>query len=202
MKKTYKINLPKGMTIKPGSIDYCYDNDRLNISVELEKERYEPKDGDVVYAKVRHNDNDAIFIYKKTVENRIYGYAGYNIGYDKMVDMHGFAYITPNIIGDLIEYRPATEKEKKLLFDKLAEAGKKWNPETKNIEDVRWRAKKEGIYYHIISGDNDFVIASSDDMRTLMDERRYNVGNYFKTREAAEKVAEQIREILRNSKAE
>ena len=30
----------------------------------------------------------------------------------------------------------------------------------------------------------------------------YNAGNYFRTREAAEKVAGQIRDIFKNSKAE
>lgn len=30
----------------------------------------------------------------------------------------------------------------------------------------------------------------------------YKQGNYFRTREAAERVAEQIREIFKNSKAE
>lgn len=101
-----------------------------------ERKKYEPQDGDVVYAKVSHNDNDAIFIYKKAVENRIYGYAGYNIGYDRMVDTHGFAYITPNIIGDLIEYRPATEEEKQMLFDAMAKEGKRWNAEKKVVEDI------------------------------------------------------------------
>ena len=101
-----------------------------------DRKKYEPQDGDVVYAKVSHNDNDAIFIYKKAVENRIYGYAGYNIGFDKMVDTHGFAYITPNIIGDLIEYRPATEDEKQRLFDAMAKEGKRWNAEKKVVEDI------------------------------------------------------------------
>lgn len=187
MKKTYKINLPKGMTIKPGSIGYCYDNDSLDISVELEKEKYKPKDGDFVY----------------------YG-AGLIGIFKEFVDKNHKDYVT--LIGDtLLPYectwindklRPATEREKKILIDKLAEVGKRWNPETKAIEDVRWRAKKEDVYYYIIGGDNDFVIASAYDMRILLDERRYNVGNYFKTHEAAEKAAEQIREIFRNSKAE
>lgn len=101
-----------------------------------EKKKYEPQDGDVVYAKVRHNDNDAIFIYKRAVENRVYGYAGYNIRFDRMVDTHGFAYITPNIIDDLIEYRPATDEEKQQLFDAMAKAGKRWNAEKKVVEDT------------------------------------------------------------------
>ena len=101
-----------------------------------EKQEYEPQDGDVVYAKVSHNDNDAIFIYKKAMENRIYGYAGYNIRFDKMVDTHGFAYITPNIIGDLTEYRPSTDEEKQMLFDAMAKEGKRWNAEKKVVEDI------------------------------------------------------------------
>ena len=101
-----------------------------------EKKRYEPQDGDVVYAKVRHNDNDAVFIYKMAVENRIYGYAGYNIGFDKMVGTHGFAYITPNILGDLTEYRPATDEEKQMLFEAMAKEGMRWNAEKKVVEDI------------------------------------------------------------------
>ena len=97
--------------------------------------------GRVVYAKVRHNDNDAIFIYKRGVENRIYGYAGYNIKFDRMVDTYGFAYITPNILGDLIEYRPATDEEKQQLFDAMAKAGKRWNAEKKVVEDISEQQK-------------------------------------------------------------
>ena len=43
-----------------------------------------------------------------------------------------------------------------------------------------------------------------EDMETMnkYDIDRYNVGNYFKTEEAAERVAKQIREIFKNSKAE
>lgn len=39
-------------------------------------------------------------------------------------------------------------------------------------------------------------------MRMYKDDERYNRGNYFKGREAAEKAAEQIREIFKNSKPE
>lgn len=106
------------------------------IIEEKKKRAYEPQDGDVVYAKISHNDNDALFIYKKAVENRIYGYAGYNIRFDRMVDTHGFPHITPNIIGDLIEYRPATEDEKQRLFDAMANEGKRWNAEKKAVEDI------------------------------------------------------------------
>ena len=101
-----------------------------------EKKKYEPQDGDVVYVKVRDNDIDTIFIFNKNVENRIYSYVGYNIKFDEIVDTHGLAYIPPKIFDDVIEYRPATEEEKKLLIDKLAKKGKRWNAEKKVVEDI------------------------------------------------------------------
>ena len=98
-----------------------------------------------------------------------------------------------------LKVSPATEEEKKSLIDKLAEKGKKWNPETKRIEDVRWRAGKGNPYYYITGLDN---ILGTTDERFVMDDIRYIANNYFKTSEAAEKVAEQIRELFKNSKAE
>ncbi len=55
----------------------------------------------------------------------------------------------------------------------------------------RWRAEKGGIYWFI---DTDF----SGKVRDLWDQRstdenvRYNLGNYFKTKEEAEKVKEEL----------
>ena len=96
--------------------------------------------------------------------------------------------------------RPATEEEKQRLFDALAKKGKRWNPETKQIEDLsRWRAKEgERFYYVYLDGS----VFDDTDNDCSSDNLRYKSCNYFKTKEAAEKVAEQIREIFNNSKAE
>ena len=96
--------------------------------------------------------------------------------------------------------RPATDEEKQRLFDALAKAGKRWNAEKKRVEDLpRWRAEEEDTYYYI--GVDAEV---EDDMESgcEADDACHSVGNYFKTREAAERVAAQIREIFKNSKAE
>ena len=84
----------------------------------------------------------------------------------------------------------------------MAKVNKKWNPNTKQIEDVRWRAGKNESYSYLICGETDYLVTTTSDMRTHWDVNRYNCGNYFKTVEAAEKVAEQIREVFKNSKAE
>ena len=96
--------------------------------------------------------------------------------------------------------RPATEAEKQRLFDALAKQGKRWNAEKKCVEDLpRWRAKKNGTYYYV---NDDSSIRETKEMEWAIDNDFYNVGNYFRTREAAEKVAEQIKDIFKNSKAE
>lgn len=96
--------------------------------------------------------------------------------------------------------RPATEDEKRLLFDALAKKGKMWDAQKKAVVDLlRWRAEKGGIHYGIGLDGNVYSIIDAYDYN---DNSRYRQGNYFKTKEAAEKVAEQIREIFKNSKAE
>lgn len=206
------------------------------------EQKYEPKEGDFIYLKWkiidifhfppserRKIEREAIAIFKGIKKcgdiNGLFCYVTYLTNYG----LNGkplFIYDNMNgyecSLGDVSMYdeiRPATEKEKKLLIDKLAEVGKRWNEEDKTIEDVRWRAEVGETFYYI---DRDCMINSMNrnDFRYLWkrydslaeqleDERMGNIeymlwkkGNYFKTREAAEKVAGQIRGIFKNSKAE
>lgn len=87
------------------------------------------------------------------------------------------------------------------ISDQLAaKQGKRWNAEKKCIEDLpRWRASYNQTYFHISSKCS---IIDEKECGAFVDEGRYNVGNYFRTREAAKKVASQIRDIFKNSKAE
>lgn len=194
MKKTYKYRLPKNMEVKDTNVRV--ENGEFIIEVEF-KDKFEPKDGDFVYVRAYH---DYIAIFKKEIGEGMYVYANWNMSFSVSKLIIGES-IPLCCIQDIREIRPATEEEKKLLINKLAEKGKRWNPETKRIEDVRWRADFEGTYYYI---DLDCFnkVRSSYDAQNWIDNIRYHYGNYFKTREAAEKVAEQIREIFKKSKAE
>lgn len=196
MKKQYKIQLPKGKKVTMATVDF--EDGVMTVNVELENrkvQKYEPKSGDFVYIKTVY---EHIAIFKKEVGEYMYVYATWNmsISVSKIIidDSRPLC-----CIQDLREIRPATEKEKKLVIDQLAKVNKKWNEETKQIEDARWRAGKGKPYYYII-GVN--IIIGTTDERFACDEKRYATNNYFKTREAAEKVSEQIRKIFKNSKAE
>ena len=91
-------------------------------------------------------------------------------------------------------------EENQLLFDALSKEGKRWNADKKCIEDLpRWRAKANETYYFIAI---DVEVMDDIEDGGCVDDACYSAGNYFKTREAAERVAKQIREIFKDSKPE
>lgn len=169
------------------------------------KQKYEPKDGDFVF--FNYGTEPTIAIYK-----------GIHWG-SAIITYASCCNMLPTTYEKTISYwvndiRPATEEEKKFLIDQLAKINKKWNEETKQIEDVRWRAGICCLYYYINSfGDVEYdkrleifdpgTMYSDKDVEVIgyTDDNFYNSGNYFKTREDAEKVAEQIREMFKSLKA-
>lgn len=192
MEKTYKITLPKGVSVN--EIETSVEDGVLSVSVEMARERYMPKDGDFVTCGNCYRL--WVIIYKHTEHDPYeccYYYAMKNMGLDNLIRHENYCNAQDTM-------RPSTEEERQELLDALAKEGKRWNAETKQIEDLpRWRAEKGGFYFFLNSKlvpsiIQDFYMDSSDDL--------YAIGNYFKTSEAAEKVASQIRDILKNSKAE
>ena len=192
MKITYVNRLPKNEEVKNTNVRV--ENGALIVEVEF-KDKFEPKDGDFVYVKAGY---EYIAIFNKEVGDDMYVHANWNMSFSisKIIvdDSRPLC-----CIHDLRDIRPATEREKKILIDQLAEVGMRWNEEDKTIEDVRWRAGTNKPYYYIIGFDN---IVGTTDERLACDENRYATNNYFKTREAATKVADQIKEIFKNSKEE
>ena len=178
-----KINVPEGCTANIKKEDGF-----LIVTFEQKKEeKWRPKDGDIVTGRT-----GTIAIYDGTNEHgAIITYAGLN--------MHLTLRKGPGW-GYTYDYRPATEEEKQRLFDALAKEGMQWNAEKKCIEYLpRWRQKHDECYYFI---DSELNVSYQPDVRCKTDNNRHEAGNYFKTKEAAERVASQIREILNKSKAE
>ena len=145
MKKTYKISLPKGASIS--TIETNENNGVLEVTVGIEK-KYEPKDGDVVYSP--GISDSVIAIYAGTNET------GGIMTYAALHEQRLQTVVSERGWGYTYDYRPANEAEKQLLFNALAEQGKRWNAEKKCIEDLpRWRAVCSGLYYIV---DTDFFI--------------------------------------------
>ena len=194
MKKDFKIELPEGVKITDIQSTLNENGTVATITMCI-KEEYVPKNGDFV--RIVGNFQECIAIYNVESDtwqkqSKLFFHALLGKTDEKLV-INDWAYSR--------EVFPATTDEILKLEAALAKKGKRWNPDKKCIEDLpRWRAeKKEGYYY--ISG-NKLEVEASIDSYSLCDNDYYNAKNYFKTREAAEKVASQIREIFKNSKAE
>lgn len=189
--KEIKLNIPEGckaVIVKVGG-------EKVTTEFEL-KEKFEPKDGDILYGdSITKN----IIIYKGTNKlGEVLSYAGLVLFLGETLSIPNESYTGFGYTKDYTRY--ATEEEKQLLFNALDKAGYCWNAEKKEVEKLpRWRAKAGGKYYIVYS---DSTIDEFEEGCETYHDEYYSSGNYFKTKEAAERVANQIREIFKNSKAE
>lgn len=152
------------------------------LVVTFEPKKYEPKDGDVCVS-----NSGTIFIFNG---NGIHKTSSHCALFKAGDITYSGALNSDNTTG----YRYATDDEKQRLFDALAKVGKRWNAETKQIEDLpRWRAK-EGEKYYFVSDCLD--VDHNPENFDKIDNPYYAAGNYFKTEGAAERAAEKIRKIL------
>ena len=194
MKKDFKIELPEGVKITDIQSTLNENGTVATITMCI-KEEYVPKNGDFV--RIVGNFQECIAIYNVESDtwkkqSKLFFHALLGKTDEKLV-INDWAYSR--------EVFPATTDEILKLEAALAKKGKRWNPDKKCIEDLpRWRAEKKEEYYYISR--NKLEVEASIDLYSLCDNDYYNAKNYFKTREAAEKVASQIREIFKNSKAE
>jgi hypothetical protein len=96
------------------------------VEIEEVEEQPEFKDGDILYMNGCH----LIYIFKKKVQK-----SAATLYYTSLDADYNSLYYN-NAMEDVHGSRLATEEEKQQLFDALAKEGKRWNPDTKKIEDL------------------------------------------------------------------
>ena len=102
---------------------------RLNLeTLEIEKPKQEFKDGDVIII-MPHIGDKLIYLFKAEDDEKYYGHAFLD-GNIAIVNEDSYC---PK---DFCTARPSTDEEKQQLFDALAKEGKRWNPDTKQFEDL------------------------------------------------------------------
>lgn len=105
---------------------------KLNLeTLEIEKQ-HEFKDGDILYSNLVGNE---VFIAKIEEKGILHSYVYMDI-YNKVLNIDKDE--TFSISGCIYDgnIRLATDSEKQQLFSALAKEGKRWNPDTKQIEDL------------------------------------------------------------------
>ena len=117
-------------------------NEMLDATIEMvdgvmvvspKEVKFEPKDGDVVYSGGFY---DFVFIYRENLTAEAFYYVSLFLKDNKIELPDG------GHIGYVSQLRPATEEEKKELFDKLAEEGYEWRPDTKELVRLKWKPKE------------------------------------------------------------
>lgn len=81
-----------------------------------------------------------------------------------------------------------TNEEKEIIENKVKLINEKYNIEK------RWRAEEGGKYYSIYHSTLD--IDSSYEHNNELDNKRYEIGNYFKTKELAKDKVKEIKKLL------
>ena len=147
--------------------------------VLIEEKENEFKDGDVLHSVF----DDTMVIFKSTQ-----GKEGFYTHYNTR-DLSDANW-------RIDAFRLATTEEKQLLFNKMKEKGLRWNAEEKKVEKIRWRALPNEAYYFVTT------TGVADDSKEYSfwhatPENRYQIFNYFRTKEQAEKAAEVVKEALR-----
>lgn len=152
----------------------------------IEKER-EFKDGDILTSIY----DDTVTIIFKCYHNDGSG-RGMSYFNTEANPVKGFE----NKCWDMDSFRHATADERQYLFDKMKERGLRWNAEEKQVEKTRWRAKEGDVYWTLsLSSCLEILGVREDDFGC--DQDSWEFGNYFKTKEQAERAAEAIKETLR-----
>lgn len=176
------INIPEGCTaeIKDGVITFT------------PQPRQEFKDGDILIDDVKPNHDDThkiIMIYKGS-KDFIGAYRSYIHR-----DLSGIL-IKDSSCCNMVhcKIRLATEEEKQELFDLMKEKGLYWNAQEKRVEKIRYRARTHDSYWFI---DSRFCVQGTTDEEMDIDNKHYESGNYFRTKEDAERFLEIFRESLR-----
>lgn len=169
------------------TVPYGYKATVNGSEIVIEKEKQEFKDGDILTSIY----DDMVTIIFKCYHNDGSG-RGMSYFNTETNPVKGFE----NKCWDMDSFRHATAEERQYLFDKMKERGLHWDAEMKRVEKIRWRAKEGGKYWTLsLSSFLEILEAREDDLDC--DQDSWECGNYFKTKEQAERAAEVIKETLR-----
>lgn len=154
--------------------------------------KFEPKDGDVLSCFFK-DEYQGTFIFEEESEC---GEAIFHVALDadgKFIKGNGcyyFAYV--------YNARPATEEEKKKLFDKLAEEGYEWDAEKKEVVKKRWKPKIGEAYFSPYFSNTDFLFTTVRHIYTghFSDEMTIEKMRAFKTKDECQLFCDKLTQTI------
>ena len=160
------------------------------VAIENKEQVDEPKfkDGDFCYST--NGFSDYIFIFKSKIDSDRSNYhALFQLTRDSIFKTNNwcFSYLEAT--------RLASNKEKELLLRALKENSLRWDEETKEILELKWKPKLGETYFSF-----DYYMQPACFIWTNSgnDEHCYITNKCFKTLEETQKYAKKFAEILKN----
>lgn len=175
-------------------------NEMLDATIEMvdgvmvvspKEVKFLPKDGDVVYSG---GFCDFVFIYKENLTSEAYYYVSLYLKDNKIEFPDG------GHIGYVTQLRPATEGEKKKLFDKLEEEGYEWKAETKELVKLKWKPIYGALYYKPGIRGAEIKAVSDSWTENDSDKSYYDKGWIFKTYEECDAFCNKLRQAIEGVK--
>lgn len=150
------------------------------------------KKGDIL--NISYYGENRIVIINRIDDDSIYYYACLNTGtYNLCVSHEGKAFLVRKQVKVLGK---ASISDFRRLQNELANQNKlHWDTETLQLEKYRFRAEKGGKYYFI---SDDGCIIEDTDNYTGKHHARYNLGNYFETKELCTNAKSEVRSKLKS----
>lgn len=170
---------------------YCFNNASIisikNSTITIEVD-WKPERGELI--KIKGSCIDSYSIFDSLNDNlmRIFGYKRIKGTDSKLQNDFWF-------IGATIKISPVTPEEQQAFDDFCKSQGKIWNKEKLQWEEYKWMPKENEVYYIIYgNGEVDHLRYK----RSEFQDRYINFGNYFQTKEQAQKVAEEVKKLLKS----
>ena len=184
-----------------GMVDATIEMVNAVMVVSPKVEKFEPKDGDILIGGNCTEDrgNYWIFILKGEIKDEIDGCMSANEY--ASVEKSGSLEIDSD--SDSMKwYRPATEEEKKKLFDKLKEEGLTWDAEKKELVKLKWKPKYKEHYFAPFFSNIDFLFSTCSHIYTghFSDDLTLKQTSVFKTEEECQEFCNRLNDAINSVK--
>lgn len=156
--------------------------------------KFEPKDGDVLSSDFK-GKCQGTFVFEEASEC---GEAIFHVALK--ADGRFFKGDGCSYFGYIDDARPATEEERKKLFDKLKEEGYEWDAEKKKVVKIKWKPKFDAIYYKPQLNRSKFRVNSVRWFNLKEDEELYQKGWVFQTNEDCAVFVDKLNQAIEGVK--
>ena len=146
------------------------------------------KNGDIIFEKTKEYPKGWICVFREKIDSAYYDYCFLDLT-DNTLEKYGGLLQEK----DATEIRQATEEEKQIFFDALEKEGLQWNAEERKLFQFQTRLKRYELYFCI--GTDQRVYQVKEEYSPFDDEM-FRCKNYFKTKDEAQKYADEIKDIL------